>query len=354
MNRWLWGVLWVGCVAHPSAVYATEASASTPTSIETTNTQAPLEHSPAAPASVAEASQKPAVVETTAVRPSATQTTTGTSPKTEPIVGTAVSQSQRETPTDTTVRTEQGMGTVNTQVPKESPTNPSAKTEPAVDTGTPQPSQTPQAGSATIISPNPSGTVESPTETQDEGDPPAASKPETSTSTPVAPNDPATGQVLAAGDDVLTLATAVLNRPSVSRLAVLEQAAVSNPLVWPHLAAMLLGRNSPGDASKAARLLEEFLRKTATDAHWSVRLLLVLARERETRALSRKGGCGGELAPGSAQEANPLDNELALLHKEIDAVRTERDKARHEVVELKRKLKDITSIEKSMDERKGH
>ena len=117
---------------------------------------------------------------------------------------------------------------------------------------------------------------------------------------------------------------------------------------------MLLGRNSPGDASKAGRLLEEFARQRPSEMRGSIRLLLVLAHEREMHVLSRHEGGTRTTAPNAAPEANDLENEIIALHQELEAACEERDTARHEVAELRRKLRDLTSIEKSMDERKGH
>ena len=48
------------------------------------------------------------------------------------------------------------------------------------------------------------------------------------------------------------------------------------------------------------------------------------------------------------------ENEVRVLRKELEETREARDLARREVLELRHKLKDLTSIEKSMDERKGH
>ena len=150
------------------------------------------------------------------------------------------------------------------------------------------------------------------------------------------------------------LAAAALSRPSVRSLARVERAAVSDPTVWPRLAAMLLGRNSPGDASRAARLLDEFGRQRSADARGCIRVLLVLARERETHALSHRRGRARMMASGATTGASGTDNALDSLQRELEDLREERDAAHHEAMELRRKLKDLASIEKSMDERKTH
>jgi len=166
--------------------------------------------------------------------------------------------------------------------------------------------------------------------------------------------------VLLEEDEGAILAAATLVRPSASSLAQVERAVASDPKALPRLAAMLLGRNNRGDASRATFLLERFLRQQPAGAQGSVQLLLLLARGREIRTLSRRGGCVStrdvaNLAQTRAEQTTDFqDNELIVLRRELVEAREERDAARHEAMELRRKLKDLTSIERSMDERKSH
>jgi hypothetical protein len=135
-------------------------------------------------------------------------------------------------------------------------------------------------------------------------------------------------------------------------LAQAERAVASDPTALPRLAALLLGRNGPGDAARAARLLEGFLHRAEASARGSARLLLLLAREREARAAEREAV---NLARArAARAADEHDKALRALRKELEEAREGREAARHEATELRRKLRDLTSIERSMDERKGH
>ncbi|CAK0761043.1 exported hypothetical protein [Gammaproteobacteria bacterium] len=145
-------------------------------------------------------------------------------------------------------------------------------------------------------------------------------------------------------DDAM-LATIASTVPSDNDLARVERDATADSAMLPRLAAMLLARNNHGDASRALRLLEGFPRQHPTWARGSVQWLLLLARE---RVLARKG----EIRIKSA--TNVQNNELITLRKELEEARKDRETARREIIELRRKLKDITSIEKSMDERKTH
>lgn len=142
------------------------------------------------------------------------------------------------------------------------------------------------------------------------------------------------------------LAVGVLSRPSAADLALAVQAAHADIQAAPCVAALLLGRNQPGDAHRALYLLERFLRQDTTQSPSdAVQLLALLARERARR-------------PEKIRKNAPVfginNKEINALRQELAEMRKEREVLRHEILELRRKLKAITSIEKSMDERKNH
>jgi hypothetical protein len=148
------------------------------------------------------------------------------------------------------------------------------------------------------------------------------------------------------------LAAAAVTPPPAPRLAQAERAAAVEPAALPRLAALLLGRNGPGDATRAVRLLEGFLRRAEANTRGSARLLLLLAREREAHATERESATLARAK--AARAAAEYDKTLRTLRKELEEAREGREVARHEAIELRRKLRDLTSIERSMDERKGH
>ncbi|CAK0745791.1 hypothetical protein CCP3SC1AL1_130016 [Gammaproteobacteria bacterium] len=127
--------------------------------------------------------------------------------------------------------------------------------------------------------------------------------------------------------------------------------------VWtvPRLAARWIESNQPGEVTRAIYLLEAFLRQTpkrAREARRSADLLLSLARERERRMQVEADLLACEsLSVGSPKTQ---DTAIRVLQRELEEAREGRETARREVAELRRKLRDLTSIEKSMDERKSH
>jgi len=142
-----------------------------------------------------------------------------------------------------------------------------------------------------------------------------------------------------------TLAATVVSRPSAAELDQAVRAAQKNIQVTPCVAALLLGRNQPGDAHRALYLLENFLRHHAHPPADSVQLLALLARERAARMGKLK-----KRSPPLCSNNKGIDS----IRQELAELRKEREKFRHEILELRRKLKAITSIERSMDERKTH
>jgi len=127
--------------------------------------------------------------------------------------------------------------------------------------------------------------------------------------------------------------------------------------VWtvPRLAAQWIESNQPGEVTRAIYLLEAFLRqipKRAREARRSAELLLSLARERERRMQVEADLLACESL--SIESLKTPDTAIHVLQKELEEAREGRETARREVAELRRKLRDLTSIEKSMDERKSH
>ncbi|CAK0743485.1 hypothetical protein CCP3SC1_130025 [Gammaproteobacteria bacterium] len=370
MGRWLKTLLLVVCVVAPLEVHSTDASTA---EVSPHGGDVPIAVRP--PASSLESStaaEMSATAKVSAVPGAPTPDEATTTTKVTPVV---VKATEVINPAKTS-------SIVETLVPTEAPTTPQAvktteapppakETSPAVKGAPASPKAAETVLSVPVKAPLPaaemlpvvSKTVPKATEVVvPVPAPPEVSPVVTVTPKVVAPQTTTAivKPALEGGDEAATLVAATLVRPSARSLVQVERAAASDPKALPRLAAMLLGRNNRGDVSRATLLLERFLRQRPMDARGSVQLLLLLAREREIRALARKGGYAwsceaADLAQAKAEQATDIqDDELTILRKELVETREERDAARHEAVELRRKLKDLTSIEKSMDERKSH
>lgn len=141
-----------------------------------------------------------------------------------------------------------------------------------------------------------------------------------------------------------SLSAATVHQPSAAEFDQAVRAAQADSQEIPCVAALLLGRNHPGDAQRSLELIKKFLQKDRQQSE-EVQLLALIARERVAKIIKN---CARPFF-------NHLNNkDIEQLRQELAALRKEREELRHEILDLRRKLKALTSIEKNMDERKTH